>query len=128
VLTPEELSTLEATLLPAVERHHLRLLAHGLRTLQAIAGGRDADPPDGERIRLWVLEQAATAEDPAFAAAFARELMAMADQLRRIAGPARPALSLDLPELVTWSRRQADSRLNGGEGAGSGTPPDPPAP
>jgi hypothetical protein len=36
VIEASELAELEATLLPALERHHLRLLAHGLRTFQAV--------------------------------------------------------------------------------------------
>jgi hypothetical protein len=40
VLDPQELNLLDSTLLPSLERHHLRLLAHGLRTLQAAAGRR----------------------------------------------------------------------------------------
>lgn len=127
MLTPEELAGLEATLLPALERHHLRLLAHGLRTLQQIAGRRGGDPPDGEAIRHWVLAQDATAGDAAFAAAFSAQMLSVADQLRTIAGPSRQALDLDLDELERWARRQADSRIAGwpaGEDAGTARPRD----
>jgi len=124
MLTPEELAGLEATLLPALERHHLRLLAHGLRTLQQISGNRGGDPPDGETIRRWVLEQDATAGDAAFAEAFSGQMLSVADQLRSIAGPARRPLDLQLAELEAWARRQADSRLGSGSAAqDAGTAP-----
>jgi hypothetical protein len=113
MLTPEELTGLEASLLPALERHHLRLLAHGLRTLQQIAGCRQGEAPSAEAVRRWVLEQDSTAGDDAFAEAFSAQMMRVAEQLRTIAGPARQALDLDLDALEAWARRQADCRLAG---------------
>jgi hypothetical protein len=119
MLTPEELAGLEATLLPALERHHLRLLAHGLRTLQHISGRRGGAAPDRESIRRWVLEQDATAGDAAFAEAFSDQMLNVADQLRLIAGPTRQALDLELHDLESWARRQADSRIGAGSGGDS---------
>ena len=124
MLTPEELAILESTLLPALERHHLRLLAHGLRTLQEIAGRRDGDPPDAAAIRAWAMEQPQVASDPSFAAAFCEQLGNTSRQIEAIArGAARPPLALDLDELVSWARNQADARLSAPEAAGS-PPPD----
>jgi hypothetical protein len=111
MLTPDELAGLEATLLPALERHHLRLLAHGLRTLHQIADRRHGDPPAAAAIRRWVLQQDATAGDQAFAAAFSAQMLSVAAQLRTIAGPSRQALDLELNDLESWARHQADSRL-----------------
>lgn len=121
MLTPDELAGLEATLLPALERHHLRLLAHGLRTLQQIAGRRQVEPPSGEAIRRWVLEQDATAGDQPFAEAFSAQMLNVADQLRAIAGPSRMPLDLELDDLKRWARQQADCRLTGApDGADQG--------
>lgn len=117
MLSPEELVHLEASLLPALERHHLRLLAHGLRTLQQIAGSREGEPPSGETIRQWVLVQRATAGDNAFAEAFSAQLLSVAEQLRQIAGPSRQPLELELDELESWVRHQADARLAAGPAA-----------
>ena len=111
MITAEEIASLEATLLPALERHHLRLLAHGLRTLQLIAGRRQGDPPSAATIQAWVLQQPATAGDAGFAAAFGDQLVGLAEQLRQIAAPTHQALALDLPDLVAWAQRQADARL-----------------
>ena len=114
MLSPAELTELEGTLQPALERHHLRLLAHGLRTLQQIAGRRRGPAPDHAAIEAWILVQPQIASDPAdtaFAAAFARELGAAARQLEAIAPAPERALELDLADLSRWARRQADARV-----------------
>ena len=127
-LSEAELAQLEATLLPALERHHLRLLAHGLRTLQAIAGRREGEPPHLETIEAWARQQAAIAGDAPFIQAFAAQLQATGDQLQAIAAslpgspaaslPGSPAasqpcspLALDLPQLISWAQSQADARV-----------------
>ncbi|MFM7312356.1 MAG: hypothetical protein ACKO0M_04180 [Cyanobium sp.] len=122
MLSAEELADLEATLLPALERHHLRLLAHGLRTLQQISGHGRGEPPTGETIRRWVLAQDVTAGDQAFAEAFSAQLLSVTAQLRLIAGPTGQPLALTLPELVAWARLQADSRLAGDGADPAGNP------
>jgi hypothetical protein len=122
VLEPEELAELEATLLPALERHHLRLLAHGLRTLQAIAGRRDGPCPDPAAIAAWCAGQPLIAEDPGFAEAFRSQMASTALQLEAIAAPdAKAPLQLDLADLARWAVRQADERLSSATAA---PPPD----
>jgi len=111
MLSPEELATLEATLLPALERHHLRLLAHGLRTLQSIAGSRVQSLPSRPEIHRWALAQPATASDAAFAAAFALQMEGLAAQLQAIAGPGHNPMALELADLIGWAQAQADQRL-----------------
>lgn len=111
-LSATEIAELEATLLPALERHHLRLLAHGLRTLQAIAGRRQGQPPDRQAIAAWAGRQPAIAGDGAFIQAFTAQLATAAEQLTAIAAPGGGgALDLDLPELIAWARARADARL-----------------
>ncbi len=116
MISPAELTELEATLLPALERHHLRLLGHGLRTLQVIAGQPQGPPPAPEAIRRWCLEQAPIADDPAFVEAFAAQLEATGAQLtaiaNEVAGGPREGLSLDLSDLIAWAQRQADLRVS----------------
>ena len=111
-LSEAELAELEATMLPALERHHLRLLAHGLRTLQAIVGRREGEPPHLETIEAWARQQAAIAGDAPFIQAFAAQLQATGDQLQAIAAsqPCSP-LALDLPQLISWAQGQADARV-----------------
>ena len=121
-LTPAELAQLEATLLPALERHHLRLLAHGLRTLQAIAqaeaGGHGAAPGDGGAlphrgaISAWARQQPQIADDGPFQAALVVQLEAAGRQLAHLAdGLGKAPLSLELADLAAWATRQADQRL-----------------
>jgi hypothetical protein len=122
-LTLAELAELEATLLPALERHHLRLLAHGLRTLQAIsrstAAAFELGPlPDRAAIGAWLQLQPPIADDAAFQAALAKQLVATGWQLERIAAELnRAPLALELADLSAWATRQADRRL------GQGNPP-----
>lgn len=112
ILTEGELSELEGTLLPALERHHLRLLAHGLRTLQVIAARRHGAPPDRSAIAAWVEDQAEIAGDPGFRGAFAAQLLNLADQLGVIAREAgKDPMALDLSDLATWARHHADDRI-----------------
>ncbi|MCP9776160.1 hypothetical protein KBY49_11305 [Cyanobium sp. WAJ14-Wanaka] len=125
-LSLAELAELEATLLPALERHQLRLLAHGLRTLQTISGRRDGAVPNRDAIEAWALKQPACAGDASFAGALAEQLLLTADQLQRIRefhkkptgavggegalGREGP-LELELAELCSWAQHQANQRL-----------------
>jgi hypothetical protein len=125
-LTLAELEELEATLLPALERHHLRLLAHGLRTLQTIARStvapaaaaalQPAALPDRAAIDAWVRQQPPIADDAAFQAALVEQLMATGWQLERIAAELGwSPLTLELADLSAWATRQADRRLGQGD-------------
>jgi len=125
VLSPEELAELEASLLPALERHHLRLLAHSLRSLQAAAGRRSGPLPDRAMLLAWALAHPELQADPGFCQAFLDQLQGAGIQLEAIAKergapnpgiwppqqePAGP-LDLGLAELVAWAHRQADRRI-----------------
>ncbi|MEB3334880.1 MAG: hypothetical protein VKP70_07835 [Cyanobacteriota bacterium] len=115
MLTPEDLARLEGTVLPALERHYLLLLAHGLRTFQAIAAA-SATPhrcPDRPQIAAWIAQQAPLTEDPAFQEAFLEQLSRLVDPLEAIAmREGQAPLALDIDQLVAWVTEQADSRLN----------------
>ncbi|MEX0589298.1 MAG: hypothetical protein WD136_08585 [Cyanobium sp.] len=120
-LSPAELTELESTLLPALERHHLRLLAHGLRTLQAIAAGKGPNNlcpetlPDCAAIRAWATEQPPIAGDPAFIEALTAQLESAGRQLEQLGSElGRPALGLGLGDLTTWATSQAEQRLRSG--------------
>lgn len=112
MLRPEELAELESSLLPALERHHLRLLAHGLRTLQTIAQRRAGPLPERAAIEVWAQNQPVIAEDPDFGHAFIEQLVGAGSQLRDIGlGVSVDPLALELEDLISWARHQADSRL-----------------
>lgn len=109
-LSEGELAELEATLLPTLERHHLRLLAHGLRTLQAMTDG--GGMPDHATLVAWALQQEALAGDGDFARAFADQLVTTAHQLEAIAKPlGRSPLGLELSDIITWATASANDRL-----------------
>lgn len=109
-LSLAELAELEGTLLPALERHRLRLLAHGLRSLQAISGRRAGPPPSRGEIEAWALSQPAVGGDANFAAALTDRLLGAAEQLREISsGPG--ALGLEIAELCSWAEHQVSQRL-----------------
>jgi hypothetical protein len=112
VIGPEDLAELESTLLPSLERHHLRLLAHGLRTLQAIAGRRQGPLPDAAAIATWAERQPAIAGDPGFGSAFRTQLEGLGQQLETVAAAAgRPPLELEMGDLIAWATCSADGRL-----------------
>jgi len=117
MLTPKDQALLEATLLPALERHYLSLLAHGLRTFQAIAA-TTAEPtrlPDRVQVEAWADRQPAMADDPSFRDAFLEQLCRLLDPLEAMAnrgGGGRSPLELSMGELVAWVSEQADARLN----------------
>jgi hypothetical protein len=126
MLSTADLALLEGTLLPALERHDLRLLAHGLRTFQAIARATavgaspiaGVDPPhpplpDRGQIEAWAASQSTLADDPGFQAAFLEQLTKLRARLVAIAAPlGRPPLDLRIEDLVTWATTEADARLN----------------
>jgi hypothetical protein len=112
VLDPQELNLLEGTLLPSLERHHLRLLAHGLRTLQAAAGRRQGPLPERRQLETWAASQPALAGDRQFAAAFLPQLEELGGQLVAIAAvEGVTPLALELEQLRRWAQDQADQRL-----------------
>ena len=112
MLTPAEVTQLDGTLLPALERHHLRLLAHGLRTLQAVGGATGSPLPERSQIEAWAVLQPAIAADPQFQDAFVAQLLNLGHQLASLAAvQGIPPLALDLPDLIAWAEGQASDRL-----------------
>lgn len=124
-LSINELHQLEATLLPAVERHHLRLLAHALRTLQEVP--RSADEPHMPQqatIEQWLLAQSDLSQELDFCRHLAQQLDNAGRQLEQLALQRGVApLELDLDALIDWARRQADQRLSTEPPARPQTPP-----
>jgi hypothetical protein len=126
MISEAELRELEATLLPALERHHLRLLAHGLRTLQAVGAGSGGGLPPRAALEAWAAAQPAIAGDAPFRSALVDQLLAAGVQLESIAAGLRHRcgpLDLELADLVQWSRAQADRRLTPPDRPPSASPP-----
>lgn len=70
-LSRADAERIEATLLPNLDRHHLRLLAHCLRSFQAIADPRQSGPlPDRRTLEQWLLQQPQFLDEPSSATYF----------------------------------------------------------
>ncbi len=115
MLTPDDEVLLRTSVLPALDRHFLSLLLHGLRTFQAIAARAEAprDLPDRASLVAWVAEQPPLEGDPGFQEAFVDQLCHLRDPLRTLA--ARHGVSpLDLggEALLAWVQEQVDARLS----------------
>ena len=123
MLSEQDLHELESTLLPALERHHLRLLAHSLRCLQQASGGSSALPAQAG-LTAWAEQQPNLAVDPTFIPVLVEQLGKAALQLDAIGSAlGKPALGLEIADLVHWGQQQADQRL---AGQGQGNPFTPP--
>ena len=102
MLSPDEQHWIESLSLPAWEDHQLRLLAHGLRTLQTIASRRQGETPSSATIQAWVQAQPQIAADPGFTQAFVRELVGLGALFDRLAtNRSVTPLSLELADLFT---------------------------
>ena len=102
---------IDATLLPQLDRHHLRVLFHCLDSFQAMAG-REATGaiPDEDQRRLWCRQQPVVADDPAFLETLLQQLRTAADQLDQLAIElGKPPLTLTLGDLIS----AAEARCRG---------------
>ena len=123
MLSEADLIALESTLLPALERHHLRLLAHSLRCLQQ-ASGDVGSLPEGEQLTAWAQRQPNLAVDPTFIPVLVEQLGKAALQLDAIGEQlGKPALQLDIQDLLLWGQGQADQRLRSPDTGASGFSP-----
>lgn len=112
-LSANDLASLDATLLPSVERHHLRLLAHCLRTLQQVAGSRTGPLPPRSALAAWTTRHSALASDPEFQQVFLTQLERGAWQLHELAANRGcDPLALDIDDLITWAEAEARTRLS----------------
>ena len=123
MLSEGDLAELESTLLPALERHHLRLLAHSLRCLQQAAG--DGEPlPDPQRLTAWAQRQSNLAVDPTFIPVLVEQLGKASTQLEHIGQElGKPPLQLELADLVAWGKACADARLSEAADGSTTKPP-----
>lgn len=112
-LTNEDLERIEATLLPNLDRHHLRLLAHCLACFKAMAKPSNKGPLPEESIRLkWFLQNPSLAEDPSFLRILLQQFNVAGDQLEDIANScAISPLELSLTDLISASLKSFPSHI-----------------
>ena len=94
---------IDSTLLPQLDRHHLRLLSHCLDSFQSMAapGSSGANPDENHR-RRWCQQQPVVADDQAFLDTLLLQLNAAAEQLNQLARElGKPALALTLDDLIS---------------------------
>ena len=96
---------IDATLLPQLDRHHLRVLSHCLDSFQAMAAPKTTGAiPDEEQRRRWCQQQPVVAEDPMFLDTLLLQLNAAAEQLDQLARElGKPPLALTLDDLISAS-------------------------
>ena len=88
VIDATVIERIDATLLPQMDRHHLRLLVHCLESFRAMDRAAGDALPDAASRRRWCEQQPVVAEDPGFMQSLllqldqaARQLQALADAL-----------------------------------------------
>jgi hypothetical protein len=124
VLSEAELHELESILLPALERHHLRLLAHSLRCLQQAAAAAGRPAVSAAALQAWAERQPDLQADPAFIPVLLEQLSKAALQLEQIGQQrGKPPLQLELADLLAWGQACADVRLGTASAAAPLTPP-----
>ena len=112
-LSRADAERIEATLLPNLDRHHLRLLAHCLRSFQVIAKPRQSGPlPDQRSLEQWLLEQPQLVDEPQFRDLLLNQFLAAAQQLEDLARQRDLSpLELNLEELIEASTTASKARI-----------------
>ena len=102
---------IDSTLLPQLDRHHLRVLSHCLDSFQAMAApGSTGGIPDEDQRRHWCQKHPVVAEDPAFLDTLLLQLNAAANQLDQLALKlGKPPLTLTFDDLIN----DAEARCRG---------------
>lgn len=112
-LTRQQIEAIEATLLPTLDRHHLRLQAHCLATFQHMASPLQQGPlPNRQRWQSWCEQQPQLADDPDFMELLMMQFTVIATQLEEVAnGLGISPLELSLDNLIRHSEKASRQRL-----------------
>ena len=111
-MDPEAIARIDATLLPQMDRHHLRLLAHCLDSFLVMDPGQEGQLPDAASRRRWCEQQPVVADDPAFLRSLMQQLNGAAEQLQGLADSlGKPPLELQLDDLITAAEARCHHQL-----------------
>ena len=112
-LSRSDAEQIEATLLPNLDRHHLRLLAHCLRSFQVIAKPRTSGPlPNQSSLEKWLLQQPQLTDEPQFRDLLLGQFLSAALQLEGLArAKGLSPLELSIGELITASTTASKARI-----------------
>lgn len=113
-LTREMVEKIDATLLPTLDRHHLRLLAHCLGSFQQMtAPGASRAIPTKDQQQQWCLQHPLLRDDPQFGNLLLNQFEAAARQLETLALSLNMApLDLTLDHLIDQAVANARARLD----------------
>ncbi len=109
-LTKEDIARIDATGLPGLDRHYLRLLAHCLSAFQEMANGATAGPFPDEHVRLkWCQAQSSIANEEDFISVLLQQLSLAARQLEKISSLYGVSpLELTLDDLIDSSLKSTE--------------------
>lgn len=112
-LSRSDAEQIEATLLPNLDRHHLRLLAHCLRSFQVIAKPRTSGPlPNQSSLEQWLLQQPQLTDEPQFRDLLLGQFLSAALQLEGLArAKGLSPLELSIGELIAASTTASKARI-----------------
>ena len=112
-LSREQIEAIEATLLPTLDRHHLRLQAHCLATFQHMARPAVQGPlPNRQRWQSWYKQQPQLVDDPDFLELLMIQFTVIATQLEDLANNLGISpLELSLDDLIRHSESDSRQRL-----------------
>lgn len=102
-LSHDEIATIEATLLPTLERHHLRLLAHCLASFKEMGSvsGEAGHLPSKTQQSAWISSQPLIGNDQDFSTVLLEQFEAAGQQLERLADQLQTKpLQLTLDDLI----------------------------
>ena len=113
-LTRDQIDAIEATLLPTLDRHHLRLQAHCLATFQQMAHPvRQGPLPDRPHWQSWGEQQPQLVNDPEFMELLMTQFTVIASQLEDLASSlGMSPLELSLSDLIGHSEIVSRQRLD----------------
>ena len=111
----DAVARIDATLLPQLDRHHLRLLVHCLDSFRAMTPDSDGSLPDAASRRRWCEQQLIVVEDPSFLRSLLLQLDGAGQQLNELAQQLnKPPLQLSLDDLITAAEARCHHRLQSG--------------
>ena len=112
-----QIERIDATLLPAVDRHLLRLQAHCLATFQQIAMPLKQGPlPTRDRWQDWCDDQPQLASDEEFREQLMMQFTVIASQLEELANQLElTPLELKLNDLINNAETNSRQRLSNAE-------------
>ena len=109
----QDIEKIASTHLSAVEKHHLRLLAHCLACFQEMQKERSIQSLPTENIRLeWLHQQQKFAKDEGFIHLLNEQFSSAANQLSQISQTLNiPPLELTLDDLIQFSLESSNVQL-----------------